>query len=897
MTLRYLFAAFFLLLVSAAGAHENDIGIHQHDVTIKLHWQHQFQFAGIYAAKEKGFYQQAGLNVDIKTGFSHPYDEVESGEVEFGMSGTGIVVEYLRGRPFVALGATFQNSPYVWLVRDDSGIYSAGDFAGKTLTRQSYADDLAAIFLKQGIDTSEINFVPPKASDIDDLIEGRVDALTAYISNEPFLMAQRQVPYRTIAPKDYGIHFYSDILFTSQTYLKQNPETVSAFREATYRGWRYAVENREEMVKLIRDKYNNQNKSRTHLLFEADQLTRLSLYPTVEFGHMTQSRWQKIAAVYQELGMFERITDLDQFLYQDSPHQPPPYQWLALALGLIALITFISYMLKKHHNKVLTGQIREHTAKLKQELHKRETLEAAARHEEQRLQTLLDNTIDSVITINQAGTIEHYNKASVTLFGYQPEEVIGENITMLMPASYRDMHKLGMARYLSTEESRILGSPIEVEALHKNGKTFPIELTISDFKWEGEHLFTGIARDISRQKAEQESLIEAKQEAERANHAKSEFLSAMSHELRTPLNGILGFAQLLLSNQDQPLSAEQNQNIHQIIHSGEHLLTLINDVLELSKIESGHIQTSSDHVQIVTVIEDCLPMLQTLADQHNVTIEASDISDTVVMADFTKLKQVFINLVSNAIKYNKHGGKVLVSTNVQTHNSTLKLTVTDTGRGIPAHRQADVFTAFERLGQEYNHSEGTGVGLSVSKRLIDAMGGRIDFASSEGQGSSFWIELPLSTRKSHIEPVQSASLARGSYDALLLRRKDNKASQPIRHVLYIEDNPANIHLMEVFFKHYPQVCLHPCESAEAGQEVLRTMTPDLILMDINLPGISGIEMTRLLRQSDDYADIPVIALTAAAMQEDIDAAGDLFKAYVTKPVDFALLTRILQPYL
>lgn len=188
----------------------------------------------------------------------------------------------------MALGATFQNSPYLWLVRDDSGIYSADDFAGKTLTRQSYADDLAAIFLKQDIDTSEINFTAPEARDIDDLIAGRVDALTAYISNEPFRMSERGIPYRTIAPKDYGINFYSDILFTSRQYLEQHPDIVKAFRNATYRGWRYVADNPEAMIDLILDKYNTQNKSRAHLRFEAEQLLKLSLYPTVEFGHMTR---------------------------------------------------------------------------------------------------------------------------------------------------------------------------------------------------------------------------------------------------------------------------------------------------------------------------------------------------------------------------------------------------------------------------------------------------------------------------------------------------------------------------------------------------------------------------------------------------------------------------------
>lgn len=895
MSLRYLFNLFFLLILSPVHAAQADEQAH-HDVTIQLHWQHQFQFAGIYAAKEKGYFQQAGLNVDIQTGFTHPYDEVESGEVEFGLSGTGIVVEYLKGRPLVALGATFQNSPYVWLVRADSGIYSAQDFIGKTVTRQSYADDLAAIFLKEDIDTSQIHFVPPKATDIDDLIAGRVDALTAYISNEPFKLAQQQLPYRVIAPKDYGISFYSDILFTSQDFLDSHPQQVKAFREAIYRGWQYAAEHPQEIIELILDKYNSQNKSRSHLQFEADQLIKLSLYPTVEFGHMTQSRWQQIGEIYQDLGLYDSVGDLDAFLYQESDTRDWAFLLSQIFVGLV-ILAVISLLLKRHHDKRLHRTIHQHTEELKQELRKREELEAAARQESLRLQTLLDNTIDSVITINHQGIIENYNKASIALYGYQPEEVIGQNITMLMPASYRDLHKLGMSRFLSTEQSRILGKPVEVEAQHKSGKTFPIELTISDFQWQGEYLFTGIARDISKQKAEQQALIEAKQIAERANNAKSEFLSAMSHELRTPLNGILGFAQLLMSDREQSLSKPQIKSVRQIIYSGEHLLTLINDVLELSKIEAGNIKTSSDHVHISSVFEECLPMLQTLAKQYDVHVDVLDNNDCVVIADFTKLKQVFINLVTNAIKYNKAGGKVLISSSVQTHNSTLKLTITDTGQGIAADRQSQVFTAFERLGQEYANIEGSGVGLSVSKRLIEAMGGSIDFASTEGQGSSFWIELPLSTQQENVLPITPRLLS-STEDAMLLeRRGDSKRSKQRRHVLYIEDNPANIRLIEVFFSRYEHICLHTCESAEAGLEQLKTMIPDVILLDINLPGMSGIELSRVMQENPDFADIPVIALTAAAMQENIDAAVGLFQAYITKPVDFGLLTRTLQAYL
>ncbi|WP_342633078.1 hybrid sensor histidine kinase/response regulator [Methylophaga thiooxydans] len=610
---------------------------------------------------------------------------------------------------------------------------------------------------------------------------------------------------------------------------------------------------------------------------------------------MTTHRWQQIADIYRQLGHYDEVGNLDDFLYKNQSADIALPKWLIATLGMLSFIALLSYLLKRHHNAKLTAQIRQQTESMKDELRERKALEATARHESLRLQTLLDNTIDSVITINQSGIIENYNKASVQLFGYQPDEVIGKNITMLMPASYRDQHKLGMARFLSTEETRTIGKPVEVEALHKSGNTFPIELTLSDFKWEQKHLFTGIARDISQQKAEQESLLKAKYEAERANNAKSEFLSSMSHELRTPLNGILGFSQLLLSDTGHPLNEKQRHNINQIIHSGKHLLSLINDVLELSEIESGRIKTSNDHVPIASVFEECQPLLQALAKQQNINIDFQDGTDAVVLANFTKLKQVFITLVNNAIKYNKTGGKVLVSASVQTHNSSLKLTITDTGKGISKDRQAQVFTPFERLGQEW-HVEGVGIGLSVSKRLIEAMDGQIDFASAEGQGTSFWIELPLSNNAiNHIDEIKKAD---GEQEISFSQRKtDTEVALPSKQILYIEDNPANIKLIEVFLSRFKHVSLETCETAEAGLEILYQRKPDLILMDINLPGISGIETAQKLQDTPEFADIPLIALTAAALEENSHAAQGLFTAYITKPVDFTLLARTLQPYL
>ena len=857
-------------------------------VSIKLHWQDQFQFAGIYAAAEKGFYQEAGLEVTIINGQQAPFYEVENGIVDFGISGAGLVVERLKGRPFVALAAIFQSSPYTWLVRADSKINHPNDFIGKTVTRQSYADDLSAMLLKFNIHPSQLNIVEPSPSDIENLINGKVDALTAYVSNEPFWMMSREVDYRTLSPHEFNINFYSDIIFTSEEYLKRHPKIVKAFREATLKGWQYALEHPHEMIELILKDYNGQNKTRQHLEFEAEKLSELSLYPTVSLGHMTIERWQKIAEHYQQLGLVNDDDQLHGFIYDPYPSIPTWLRWLVFALIIIAALMAIGYFIKRHHAKILSEQIALQTAALEAELSKGKALEEKAKRESERLQTLLNNTLEGVITIDETGVIQNFNVASVRLFGYQPDEIIGQNITRLMPAQHRHNHENGMSRFLSTEQSKIIGQPVELEALHKSGQIIPIELTLSAFKWEERYFFTGIVRDISLHKAEHLALIAAKEEAEKANQAKSEFLSAMSHELRTPLNAILGFAQLLQSDKQAPLTDTQQDSLKLIIQSGEHLLKLINDVLELAKIETGSVEVSIEPVDVGIAIKYCLPMLHNLAARYRVNIQTGDIPQQLVLADLTKLKQVLINLVSNAIKYNRPEGEVIVTGEIISTLNRLRITVQDTGLGIPQDKQAFLFTAFDRLGQENSGIEGTGVGLIVTQRLIRAMNGHIGFESTENQGSRFWVELPTTDQKSHDDIHPQSTSASQTTNPF----KSNSATL----ILHIEDNPANIKLMEAFFDRLPQYQLHICKTAEAGLEWLENNMPAVILMDINLPGISGLQATEQIMANPKFRHLPVIAVTAAAMPYDLQQAEGLFTAYLTKPVNFVLLTELLNKY-
>ncbi len=395
-------------------------------------------------------------------------------------------------------------------------------------------------------------------------------------------------------------------------------------------------------------------------------------------------------------------------------------------------------------------------------------------------------------------------------------------------------------------------------------------------------------QDITARKEVEAELQLAKQEAERANLAKSEFLSSMSHELRTPLNAILGFTQLL--EIDDNLTAEQRDNIKEIVNAGKHLLSLIGEVLDLAKIEAGRMTLSIEAIHLDDLLHSCLSIIQPMAWKRGIAIQADFDRNgfKTVLADHTRLKQVLMNLLSNAIKYNRDGGQIEVNWS-PAGNSMFRVSVRDTGSGIAPERLKDMFQPFSRLGAENTAVEGTGIGLVISKRLMEAMHGRIGVDSQEGVGSTFWIEIPVA--------ASDLSVINNSAEQL----PQHTVPQSGEHtVLYVEDNPANLKLMVNLLAKWPTVRLLTAHTGALGIKMAKSYRPDLILLDINLPELDGYGVLRELRQAAETRDIPVVALTANAMPKDIErgkAAG--FLEYLTKPLDvanfYALLGRLLSP--
>jgi PAS domain S-box-containing protein len=520
-------------------------------------------------------------------------------------------------------------------------------------------------------------------------------------------------------------------------------------------------------------------------------------------------------------------------------------------------------------------------------------MQAALRRGEMRMERLIDAVTDGVVTIDQDQRVVLFNRAAEAMFRTAAPEAIGSPIERFIDGA-------GNTRLLSLPEESSASSvlPLAVplrELIGKrfDGQQFPVEASLSRLETERGPLTTAVLRDVTALHAAQAEK-RAREAVEATSRAKTDFLSRMSHELRTPLNAVIGFAQLLRMDASRPLSSEQLERVERVESAGEHLLTLVNDVLDLSRIESGEMSVTRESIALSAVIEEAATMVSPLVSEAGVEIfmrsRASVMSrerpylfselpvpgaaEVWVDADRVRLKQVLVNLLSNAVKYNRPGGSVVL--NWKAANGRCEVSVIDTGQGISPDQLTGLFEPFNRLGAEASKVEGTGIGLVLSRQLAEMMGGSLTISSVFGEGTTALLTL-------------AAAVAP---DALLRRAPLSAAGRDggTLHVLYAEDNEVNAELMRQIVRLRPSVSLRVAENGNSALEMAAVDPPDLMLIDMNLGDMTGIDLAHALHRDRSTREIRMFALSADALPEQIDAAMRCgFEGYLTKPIKFEQL--------
>lgn len=552
--------------------------------------------------------------------------------------------------------------------------------------------------------------------------------------------------------------------------------------------------------------------------------------------------------------------------------------------------------------RAYVGVIRDLTARAR--------LEQNLRDSEAQHRAVVATAVDGIIIIDGLGTVRIYNPACEEMFGFVADEVVGRNVKMLMPSTFFDEHDTYLQNYAKTGHRKIIGIGREVIGKRKDGKTFPVELSVGEMSMGGSAFFVGILRDITQKKISdaalqrsrtelQERVAEleasrdnlqrqevelaalaqqanqARQAADLANQAKSEFLATMSHEVRTPMNAIIGFAHLLC---DAGLPVPYSDHARMIEEAGESLMTILNDILDLSKIEAGRLEIDAEPfspAQVVSTMNElCLaPAKEKALHLH---VDAAEDIPATVIGDGQRVRQVLLNLVNNAIKFTNVGSVHVTVTaeQLQGKRVNLRYEVRDTGIGIPADKQSMIFEAFTQADSSTRRRfGGTGLGLSICRTLVHAMEGEIGVVSEEGRGSTFWFTISCEEVERALEPKSESGL----------RAETDEASLSI---LVAEDNPLN----QVMIRTVLEAVGHRVHLVETGLQALNAVSDanyDLVLMDISMPEMDGVQATRQIRQLEGTASqIPIIALTANAMKGDREkfiSAG--MSDYLSKPIN------------
>ncbi len=840
-------------------------------ITLQLKWKHQFQFAGYYAAIEKGYYQDAGLDVTLQEYGNNIdiIDEVVLGRAQYGIFPASILIARAKGNPVVVLASIFQHSPNVLIVPAESDIYSPHDLFGKKIMNIHDDYEINAMLKHEGIDTNDYIRVRMSTNRFFELVSGHIDALAAYITAEPYTLQKLGFSYRFILPITYGIDFYGDCIFSSEKELRQHPQRVQAFLEASFKGWKYALEHQEEIVDLIIKKYHS-SRTKDELLAEARETYELMLPEYIEIGHMNPGRWEHIAQTLQELGFIPPDFHLESSMFYETHHKISPalIRRIIISVSLVCFVLLtiivVLYLFNRRLNQEVERRIQELVTK------------------EYIFKGIFDNYTQLTGLLTPEGILTQVNNAALAMIGKKEEDVLGRYFWDTPWWTHSpDLQK----KVQNAIKKAATGDNLDFEATHLDaaGTMRAIAFSIKPIKDNKGRVISLLpeGRDITQLKEIQQGLQHAQK-----MEAIGTLAGGIAHDFNNILSAILGYLDLALLNVEK--NSETEELLQHVLSAAERAKELVAQILGFShkRIDSGKYQK----ISLAETVKEALKLLRatipsTIEFKLNINSRAS------ILADATQIHQIMFNLCTNAYHAMEHGVGILnieLIDFVQPEEEVSELgllpgkyallSVSDTGTGIPPEFIDKIFDPYfttKEIGK------GTGLGLSLVHGIVQSLNGKISVKSEPGKGTHFNLYFPIYHGKDEFDTEVTPMSNLGGTEKILL----------------VDDEESITDLTSQYLRKFGYQVSSFTDSVAALQEFKANHTQyDLILSDVTMPRMTGVELARECRLVSPTVAIILASGYNAGMDvnhlEELSVSG-----FLKKPIPLQSLLKTIRDIL